>query len=279
MRKRIVRVSVGLAAPVAIIAIIAIIAAAPAPVRADVVADYHDDFTYSAPAPGWSYLWNKNGPIGTAANYVPLVADAAASGRYETEDNTPDAFPDAAPGSSASATNTTLIPGQGGAQNALERYVIAGYTISAADIASNGEQLVLDLYSFTVPLTSEDGITAKVYKNDILFIDRQLPPGTVFTYQTPDPNGGPIPLGPFAAGDTLFVAIGSNGIAPFGNGTDAGDALLVDYSLVLVPEPTTSVAGIISLGLLLARRLRRGRGRGRWATARRGTAPAAPPQS
>jgi hypothetical protein len=230
--------------------------ALPTTVQANVVADYHDDFSYPAPAPRWSYLWNKNGPIGTAANYVPLVPDAPASGRYETEDNTPDAFPDAAPGSSASATNTTLIPGQGGAQNPFERYVIAAYTLSAADIANNGDNLIIDLYSFEVPLTSADGITAKVYRNDLLYIDRQLPPGTVFTYQTPAPNGGPIPLGPFAVGDTLYVAIGSNGIAPFGNGNDTGDALLVDYSIVLVPEPTGMATALIAGGWCLRRRRR-----------------------
>src|SRR5687768_15663002 len=92
--------------------------------QADVVADYADDFSYPAPAPGWSYLWNANGPVGTAANYAPLVPDGTA-GRYETQNQTPDAFPDDAPGSSTSATQTTLVPGQGTAQNPIERYVIA----------------------------------------------------------------------------------------------------------------------------------------------------------
>lgn len=225
-----------------------------------IVADYHDDFSYPAPAPGWSYLWNANGPIGSAANYAPLVPDGTA-GRYETQDQTPDAFPDPAPGSSASATATTLIPGQGSAQNPIERYVIAAYTISAADVAANGEQLILDLYRFAVPLASADGITSKLYKNDILLVDRPLPPGLEFTSDTPDPNGGPIPLGPFSAGDTLYVAVGSNGIAPlppFGaGGTDIGDALEIDYSIVLVPEPTAGILAIGAAGLLSRRPQRR----------------------
>jgi hypothetical protein len=218
-----------------------------------VVADFRDDFLYPTPKAGWSYLWNANGPIGAAANYVPLVADAPASGRYETLNQTPDAFPDPAPGSSASITGTTMVPGQGSAQNAFERYVIAGYTFTPADIAVHGDQLILDLYSFGVSAGSADGITAKVYKNDMLFIDRQLPPGIVFDYQTPAPNGGPIPLGPFAAGDTLYVAIGSNGL--IGN-DDVGDSLDVDYSLVLVPEPSS--VGLMSIGAasLMARRRR-----------------------
>src|SRR5688572_24469142 len=44
------------------------------------------EYTTSGPAaPGWSYLWNANGPLGTAANYVPLVRDT--SGDWETVAN------------------------------------------------------------------------------------------------------------------------------------------------------------------------------------------------
>jgi hypothetical protein len=229
-------------------------------VRADVVADYTDDFSYSAPASGWSYLWNANGPIGTAANYVPLVADGA-PGRYETQNQTPDGFPDAEPGSSLSATATTVVPGQGTAQNAIERYVIAGYTISAADIVANGDQLILDDYRFAVSAASTDGVTARLYKNDILLVEQPLTPGLIFTSETPDANGGPIGLGPFLAGDTLYVAIGSNGIAPvppFGpGGTDIGDSLDVDYSIFLVPEPGAASTLLLAASCLLSRRLRR----------------------
>ncbi|MGB7157783.1 MAG: PEP-CTERM sorting domain-containing protein [Tepidisphaeraceae bacterium] len=236
------------------------LAAAARSAEAGVVADYQDDFSYPAASVGWTYLWNANGAIGTATNYVSLVPDGASPARYETQNQTPDAFPDAAPGASASATSTTLVPGQGTAQNALERYVIAAYTISAADIAANGNQLILDGYSFAVSAGSADGITARVYKNNTLLVDQPLPPGLVFSVDTPAPNGGPIPLGPFVAGDTLYVAIGSNGVAPlppFGpGGTDIGDVLTVDYSIVLVPEPAS--VGIVALGALgvLSRRRR-----------------------
>ena len=229
-------------------------------VQADVVADYADDFSYPTSAPGWSYLWNANGPIGTATNYVPLVADASSPARYETQNQTPDAFPDPAPGSSTSATATTLIPGQGTAQNAIERYVIAAYTISAADVAANGDQLILDDYRFAVSAASADGVTARLYKNDTLLVEQPLTPGLVFTSETPDANGGPIGLGAFAAGDTLYVAIGSNGIAPlppFGpGGTDTGDSLEVDYSVFLVPEPTSTGTVLLAAGGLLSRRRR-----------------------
>ena len=225
-----------------------------------IVADFQADFTHPTASNGWSYHWNANGAIGNPANYVPLVGDAA--GRYETVDQTPDAFPDPAPGSSLSVTNTTLIPGQGSAQNAFERYVIVAYTVSAADIAAagGGNQLVLEEYSFAVSGTSADGVTARIYKNDIPtpFVNQPLPPGIVFNDDLPDPNGGPIPLGPFDAGDVLYIAIGSNGIAPEQTGgTDTGDSLVMDLRIALVPEPASaSIVGAGALALLMLRRRR-----------------------
>ena len=231
------------------------------PVRADVVADYVDDFSYPAPAPSWSYLWNANGPIGTAAHYVPLVADGATPARYQTQNQTPDQFPDDAPGSSLSATPTTLAPGQGTNQsgNAIERHVIAAYTFTADDIAANGQQLVLDGFSFAVGPNSEGGVTARMYLNDFPLIAGQ-PLDAGFGWDVG--MTGPLALGPVNAGDTFYVAIGADGMAtlpPFGpGGSDVGDVITVDYSLRLVPEP--GGAALIALGatqMVLRRRRRR----------------------
>ncbi len=234
-------------------------------VQADVVADYTDDFSYPAPAPGWSYLWNANGSIGTAANYVPLVADGTTPARYETQNQTPDAFPDDAPGSSLSATSTTLTPGQGTNQsgNAIERHVIAAYTFTADDIAANGRDLVLDNFSFAVSPNSDGGVTARMYLNDIPLIAGQpLNPGLEWNVGMT----GPLNLGPVNPGDTFYVAIGADGLAPlppFGpGGSDVGDVITLDYSLRLVPEP--GGAALLALGatqILLRRRQRRGRQR------------------
>ena len=232
-----------------------IVAAATA-ARATIIADFTDDFSYPSPASGWSYLWNANGPIGNSANYALLVPDAPGSGRYETIDDAPDSFPDAAPGSSTSVTSTTLTPGQGSGQNPFERYVLAAYTFSAEEIAANGDQVVLDLYSFGVPAGSQDGVSTKLYKNNTLLVDQPLPPNFTFDYQTPAPNGGPIGLGQFAAGDTLYVAIGANGLALPGGGNDTGDVLTVDYSIALVPEPASAAAMSLAASLMLSRRRR-----------------------
>src|SRR5687767_5747174 len=96
-----------------------------------VIADYGGEFTYPAASAGWTYRWNANGSIGTAANYVSMVPDLPASGRYEAIDN--DLYPEpAGPAGATAATATTLVPGRGtGADqdnNTVTRFAIAAYT-------------------------------------------------------------------------------------------------------------------------------------------------------
>jgi hypothetical protein len=232
---------------------------------AGAVADYRDDFQSATPKTGWSYWWNPTAPLVfevapgsgifmmTPNALVQLGADGT---NYETVVN--GTRPDAAPGSNLAATATSLIPGQGSGQTSddVEHYVLAAYTIQPGDVAANGNQLILDGYSFNVPLTSEDGVTAKVFKNNILYIDRALPPGLDFNVGTPAPNGGPIPLGEFNAGDTLYVAIGANGAALVGEGNDINDILSVDYTIVLVPEPAGAATAVGLASLMFLRRRR-----------------------
>jgi hypothetical protein len=225
-----------------------------------VVADFQADFTYPTPSNGWSYHWNANGAIGNSANYVPLVPDAV--GRYETVNQTPDEFPDPAPGSSLSITQTTLVPGQGRAQvgNGFERYAIVAYTVSAEDIAAAGGNLLsLEEWSFVASPDSQDGLTARVYINDFEAVRQPLEPGQTFDHTIIDPNGGAIQLGPFNPGDRLMIAIGSDG---FGNeltgGNDVGDSLVLDLRIALnpIPEPSGTLAVSIAAAALLGRRRR-----------------------
>ena len=232
---------------------------------AGAVADYRDDFQPTTPKTGWSYWWNPTAPLVfevapnsgifmmTPDALEPLGADGS---NYETVVN--GTRPDAAPGSNLAATATSLIPGQGSGQTTddVEHYVLAAYTIQPGDVAANGNQLILDGYSFNVPLTSEDGVTAKVFKNNILYIDRALPPGLDFNVDTPAPNGGPIPLGEFNVNDTLYVAIGANGAALAGGGNDVNDVLSVDYTIVLVPEPAAAGTAAALASLMFLRRRR-----------------------
>lgn len=215
--------------------------------KATVIADYQNDFrTNGTPAPGWSYLWNASAPIGNSANYVPLVHDTNFGGDYETQAN--GMWPDAPPGSSLAATSNTLYPGQGSLQasDGIPRYVIAAYTVRPSDIvAAGGGEASLPHYHFTVALTSLDGIDSRIYVNNTLIVDQILPPG--LDYSDTLPGAYPVPLGNLKAGDTVYVAIGSRD-------ADTGNALGVEYSIDLVPEPAS--AGLLMAGLLLIGRRR-----------------------
>ena len=205
-----------------------------APLRATVVADYRDDFeTDGTPAAGWSYLWNPTHAVGSSANYVALVGDTNFGGDYETQAN--GSLPDAAPGSNLAATSTSLRPGQGSAQSALqiEHCAIAAYTISAQDIATAGGNQAWITSGFFTTGVGPDGVHAYVYVNDTLINGPTvLPAGVTF----PDLV---LPLGAVSAGDTIYVAIGSRFF-------DTDDVVTLDYSIELLPGGDLTLTGAAS---------------------------------
>lgn len=238
--------------------------------HAVVVADYEDDFQVGTPATGWSYLWNANGPLGDPDNYEPLVPD---NGHYETVQNT--AYPDAAPGAFLTVgagpvdpvrfpqnpppdpfglgiplpplPSTFVRPGQGidQAPNTIERAAIVAYTFSAP-----GEAFLTDYY-FAVSATADDPISARVYHHDdpTPILDFTFPAG--FAFQTAlDPD--PIPLGTYAAGQTVYIAIG-----PTFTDANGGDELRMDFTISVVPEPSGALLVTGGMAFLARGRLRR----------------------
>ena len=239
------------------------LAAQASGVRAEVVADYQDEFRVTGgPAPGWSYLWNANGPIGNPANYVPLVAD---NGRYESVAN--GAYPDPDPGSTVAAGSapvdpakfprnpppdpfgsgaelpplpqTFVRPGRGTAQlpNTVERAAVVAYTFSAEEVAANGGRAFFTDYYFAVSSDTADPVTARVFHDDdpTPILDFTFPAGFAF-HTSLDPD--PIPLGTYAAGETVYIAIGSfatDGSVP--GVPNSGDELRLDFTISLIPEP------------------------------------------
>ena len=106
------------------------------------VAGYGDDFG-STPAAGWRYLWNANGALGDAANYVELAWNGS---RYISASGT---FPD--PGPLRYGYLAGFGGHAGGGENVaggIDRYVIAEYMVSASgdyriagsDVAQSGCQ-------------------------------------------------------------------------------------------------------------------------------------------
>jgi hypothetical protein len=213
---------------------------------------FQGEFTPTgAPAAGWSYLWNASGPLGNSANYVPLVRDS--SGNWETVTNS--AYPDPAPGNGLRVSSTGMVPGNGSVQAAdsVQRYAIVAYTIQASDLAQ-GANAVMDTYSFSVPVSSADGIDSVIYVNNTQIVSSPLPPGIVYDQNTP--GAFPVPLGTLNVGDTIYVATGA-GFLP--TATDIGDALTMDFKVSLVPEPaalSVLTVAAIALGARVRRRRR-----------------------
>ena len=201
------------------------------------IADYQNDFTPSGPAgTGWSFYTSTT--LGNAAQYVPLTRDASNN------------FSLAGGGAgNLAATSTSLVPGLGSTQNnGTPQYVIAAYQVQPGDLAS-GNIGFLDNYRFALAYDpAADGVSAAVYKNDQLLIPIDMLPSGI-DYNSSAPDAYPLPLGPLSVGDTIYVAIGPRG-------TNVGDVLQVDYSIV-VPEPAALSTIALAAGALLARRRRR----------------------
>lgn len=266
------------------LALAAVVTVFPARASAQVssinVADFQDEFQAGTPRPGWSYLWNANGPLGNPAHYAPLVGD---NGRYESVAN--GVYPDAAPGSFVTVGTspvdllqypydlpglppmpvTFVRPGQGILQNAagpFERAVIVAYTFSAQDFADAGlsagarARASITDYDFAVAIAGADGVSARVFRDTdaepILNFSLDNPPPFVppFRFQTViDPRERFV--GDYSVGETVYFTIGSNL-------NDTNDEMRLDFTLGLkaVPEPTT-VALLAPVGFALLTRRRR----------------------
>lgn len=261
---------VGVAALVSVAAV-ATVSAAP-------VANYQTDF--QSGRPGWSILWNANGPLGNPATYAPLTrTGSGVTTRYTGTSGPMEAgvrvidpvlgepplyvpgppFPSKLP-------DTYVRPGLGSAEDpaGVERSIIVAYTFSAADLAAAGAigqgAAFITAYDFAVSTGAvPDGMSARVYHNNdpapipgLDFSLTAVPPFPFpagFRFETTlDPD--PIPLGVYGAGDTVYFALGANTLSP-------GDEMRIDLTLSLepVPEPT-GLTLLVPAGLMLMKRRR-----------------------
>jgi hypothetical protein len=235
-------------------------AAPSANAQLSTAAQYQTEFSSPAVA-GWSYSWNKSGPVGTAANYETLAYNTTTN-RYETSGTE-------AEGEDVYFNATTAFPGLAGGQsgNTFERYAIVNYQILQSDVdaavlagAGTAGNLwaYLPQYSFSSP-AGGDGINARIYINDFDVTGFPIPIDAGDSFS--DAQYNTYPLGPVNVGDTIRFAIGGSGSpAVFigTGGTNTNDAVSLNFTIALgapLPEPgAMSVLALASLGVLSRRR-------------------------
>lgn len=251
------------------LAVVSIGAPGTASAAMTVVADFQDDFGSPTvpPATGWAYLWNANGPLGDPANYVPLTGSAGqytVSGQPILVGQNPTVDPLAYPVQfpfPATFPQTFARPGLGSTEDTggVERAVVLAYTFSAADVAAAGASgaawAFITAYDFAVSTQSSvDGMSARIYYDSnptpiLEFSDEVFPPfAPGFRFETTlDPR--PIPLGVYAPGDTVYIALG-------GNNVGTGDEMRLDFTLSMdaVPEPGVTALLLPAAAVLLRRR-------------------------
>ena len=183
-----------------------------------VVAGYRADYKSFSPLPGWSYKWNANGPITSAANYIDLAYSTGVS-KYSGQGST--TFPELSTlGSYVSLASTGGHPGPGITQGqATDRFAIAAYTaklagyygisngfVTGSSTLGNGGQVII--YAET------NGGTSFTQK-----LSNTYAAGTTL-------NLTALNVGQLQAGDTIYVCVGPNTV-------DGNDSFQLDFSVYI----------------------------------------------
>ena len=200
--------------------------------RAAVIANYFTEFQQSTPYTGWSYLWN-DGAIGTEANYKPLAYWWPEGSAYLNSAT----YPDPSAGYAAASRYGLGYSHPG----STSIFSIAGYQVQPgeAGIGSLTSSMIYIPYAGGV----SDGVVVNVYVNDTL---KGTVPVTTATGGSFDMG-----LGTLAVGDRVYVAVGSGP-------TLSADSFQIDYSIDVIPEPSTAILTAAGLfGLLAGARRRR----------------------
>ncbi|MDF1824095.1 MAG: hypothetical protein P1U68_05610 [Verrucomicrobiales bacterium] len=152
---------------------------------ATVQADSVDDYQSGTPAPGWSYLTNANGPIGSAVNYVSLPSSTSSNYVH--------------PSNLAERRSTGGRPGWGSNQGESEdRYSISAFTVSL-----EGQYYLTDTLLKQLNHGGGNGTDLIVMVDDLVISTIDNPAAGQSTFDTN--------LGYLKPGEIIYVAVGPKG--------------------------------------------------------------------
>jgi hypothetical protein len=172
------------------------------------VASFRADYRETRPQPGWRYLWNPAGEIGKSNHYVDLVWNGASYGANENPDR-----PQPGPAHYVRVSKSGGHPGHGKPQ----RGDIDTYVIFAVTITNRGFFVITNS-----SLDRNDGkingdVNLRVYVNEAV-----IGPEVICDSKNPVPFDRP--LGNLNPGDSLYVAVGPNGM-------DRNDSFGLDFAV------------------------------------------------
>ncbi len=171
-----------------------------------IVASYRADYS-STPGPGWSYLWNKNGPIGQSNSYLNLQWN----GSYYDSDGAR-GVPDSSDLAYGTLRPTGGHAGRGTDQGqADDRFVIAAYQVS-----QSGTYRITQSQAAQSGCAFGNGSELRLYVNNTLIQRLTYGQGGQISFN--------VALGSLDANDTIFMALGPNG-------KDGCDSFTWDFSI------------------------------------------------
>lgn len=178
-----------------------------------VLGGYGASFQTGSPAQGWQYLWNANGPMGIASNYVPLIWNGSqydSDGLVGSPDNTDFSWGQLNAAGGHTGPGSDL--GQGKPHITSDVFAIV-----ARDIPVDGRYTLINALITDANLNCGNGGQVRVYVNDTLLMSKNFPNGGSTTFN--------MDFGQLTANDTVYIASGPNGV-------DYCDAFDWDFELV-----------------------------------------------
>jgi len=172
------------------------------------VASFQADFQETNPKTGWRYLWNPVGEIGKITNYVPLVWNGVAYGPNDNPER-----PQPGPAHYVRISKSGGHPGHGKPQ----RGDIDTYAIFAFTVTNHGFYVITNSQFGRHDANKNGDVNLRVYINETL-----AGPEIIGDSKTTVPFDRP--LGDLNAGDSVYVAVGPNGM-------DRNDGFQLDFTL------------------------------------------------